>query len=65
MIKVIVIGTDPLSDQIAKSLRRHQFKVLRYEREVPDDTGLEDVKGIWVGENPLKHFGENNDTTQS
>lgn len=54
MSKVIVAGTDVVSDQIARHLRTLGHEVHRFEKEPPEDFDVSDVMGVWISGKALQ-----------
>jgi hypothetical protein len=56
-IKVLVSGTDDLSNTVAKVLRRCKYphyEVVRYEDLPPEGLNADEFHGVWIGSEVLK-----------
>lgn len=51
MPKVIIVGTDKLSNLLARATRAIEtetYEVLRYEKKPPDDLDISDIEAVIV-----------------
>ena len=53
-MKVIIIGTDTLSDEITRFLRSRGYDTRRYVDGPPVDPDVSEIEGVWIGGNIIK-----------